>query len=282
MEYNALIEQLLSSYKQIFAQQVELGSLSSWAQHKKSDSNELVRPSIPFVGKNYALQKTKILLYASAENLSNYTEEKGGWLDDDAKAINRHRLYFDKNKETEFFPNVHIAPISDGSLLIVLRYICEKLAIDLPNNPKDFLDCIAFANFGKFSIEVKDGVNKDYANDKTLLDNSMEYVKMDISLLQPDIIVMFKSIYSTEKCEIDAIKGGGRVICTYQINARTVNLVIHKKYQPKDVKELSGTLQDWFDIKHFNKNKFTNKTHANFLSVFTYLDQVIEAHLNQQ
>ena len=273
MEYKTLVEQLLCSYKKIFAKQSSAGE-PSWAQHKKCTPNELVRPTIPFVGKDYTSQKTKIMLYASAENLSDYTGRDGGWLDDDAKAINRHREWFN-NKSVEFFPSVQIAPVSDGSLIIALRYICEKLNIEMPTTPKDFVESIAIANFGKFSIE-NGTKNKDYAKDKEKLDCSLEYIKTELSILRPDIIVMFKSIYSTEKDEINAVKGDARVICTYQINAQTVNRLIHKNYFPKDINELSATIQNWYDKKHFHKNKFTNKTHDNFLSVFTYLDMVLK------
>lgn len=43
-----------------------------WAVHKTSNTQELVHCPIPFVGKRYADQPVKVLLYASAENLSNY------------------------------------------------------------------------------------------------------------------------------------------------------------------------------------------------------------------
>ena len=37
-----------------------------WAVHKRNNQNELVKPSIPFVGKHYADQPKRILVYASA------------------------------------------------------------------------------------------------------------------------------------------------------------------------------------------------------------------------
>lgn len=269
MEYQKIIEDLTASYKRLFADQLKNGQIG-WAQHKKSNPQEIVSPTIPFIGKSYAGQKTKVLLYASAENLAGYN----GHLDDDAMAINRHRDWFEK-KSWDFFPRVHIKPVEDGSLLIVLKYICEQLGIDMPATPKEFVESIAFANFGKFSIE-NGFINKDYAKDKEKLNCSLEYVKADISNLKPDIIIMFESIYSTEKNKIDSIKGDARIIRTYQINAQTVNRLINKKYLPKDINKLSATIRDWYDIKHFHENKFTNKTHKNFLSVFTYLDTILK------
>ena len=274
MEYQNLVNKFEESYRQIFEVQKSEGSIS-WAQHKKSNPNELVSPTIPFVGKNCAIQRTKILLYSSAENLSDYmNKEKGGWLDEDAKAINRHRWYKD-HTPSEFFPWVHISPITDGSLLIVLKYICEQLGIDMPTEPKEFVESIAFANFGKFSIQ-SGASNVDYAQNKSKLDCSMPYVEQDLKLLKPDIIVMFKTIYATERSEIDRLKGDARIIGLTQINARTVNTNLKRRYALKDESELSPVIRDWYDKKHFYTNKFTNKTHKNFLSVFTYLDNILK------
>ncbi len=257
------------SYIQIFEAQNMDGSIS-WAQHKISNPNELVSPTIPFVGKNYANQKTKILLYASAENLANYK----GHIDDDGLALNRHRWYND-NFQSEYFPWVHIAPISDGSLLIVLKYICEQLGIEMPDTPKEFVESIAFANFGKFSIQVKTK-NIDYAKNKSKLDCSLPYIKSDLELLQPDIIVMIKTMYKKERHHIDEMKGKARIIGISQINARTVNQQIKIKYAMKNESELSPVICDWYDMKHFHTNGFTNITHKNFLSVFTYLDTILK------
>ena len=272
MEYQDLVNQFKESYRQIFEVQKSEGSIS-WAQHKKSNPNELVSPTIPFVGKDYLAQKTKILLYASAENLVGYN----GYLDDDSYAINRHRSWFD-SKNCDFFPKVHIAPITDGSLVIVLRYICDQLGIDMPNDPREFLETISFANFGKFSIKPKEGTkrNIDYPLDKSKLDCSMPYIESDLKILRPDIIVMFKTIYTTERSLIDEWKGDAQIISLTQINARTVNTNLKRRYAPKDEAELSPVIRDWYDSKHFYKNKFTNKTHKNFLSVFTYLDNILK------
>ena len=274
MEYTELVDQLKESYRQIFAEQSAAGLLS-WAQTKVSNPEELVSPTIPFVGKNYVAQKTKVLLYASAENLAKYN----GHIDNDDIAINRHRKWFDDSVEKKFFPNVHIAPISDGSLLIVLRYICEQLGIDMPVTPKEFVEAISFANFGKFSIKPVKGSerNIDYAQSKSKLDCCMPYIEKDLEVLKPDIIVMFQTMYSAERSEIERLKGDAKLILLTQINARTVNTNLKRRYALKDEAELSPVIRDWYDSRHFNKNKFTNRTHTNFLSVFTYLDEVLKA-----
>lgn len=271
MEHQILVDQLKESYRQIFAEQSAAGVLS-WAQTKLKNPSELVSPTIPFVGKDYPAQKTKVLLYASAEKLVDRNIKYNGHIDDDGLAINRHRWYKD-NVEREFFPMVHIRPIEDGCLLIVLRYICEQLGLDMPTTPKEFVESIAFANFGKFS----DKTDKDYAKDKAKLDCSMPYVKRDLELLQPDIIVMFKSIYETERENIKTIKDDAQIIPLLQMNVRNINIRIKPKFTLKDKSELSPVIQDWYDARHFNQNKFTGNNHKNFLSVFTYLDSVLKS-----
>ena len=274
MEHKILVDQLKESYRQIFAEQSAAGVLS-WTQTKLKNPNELVSPTIPFVGKDYPTQKTKILLYASVEKLVDRNIKYNGHIDDDGLAINRHRWYKD-NVEREFFPMVHIRPIEDGCLLIVLRYICEQLGLDMPTTPKEFVESIAFANFGKFS----DKTDKDYAKDKAKLDCSMPYVKRDLELLQPDIIIMFKSIYETERENIKTIKGDAKIVPIFQINTRMVNgrrISKNAQYPPKDVNELSPVIRDWYDSRHFFQNGFTGKSYSNFLSVFTYLDSVLKS-----
>lgn len=88
--YESLVLNLLESYNKISKE-----NTPEWAVHKRN-SDELVKPTIPFVGKQYAEQKMKILIYASAENLSDYWKGNdkhwpGDWLDDDSCAANRHR-----------------------------------------------------------------------------------------------------------------------------------------------------------------------------------------------
>lgn len=64
-----------------------------WAVRKAAPPHEPVRCSVPFIGKEYAGQPLRLLLYGSAENLTGYD----GYLDDDRIAADRHRYYFEKN-----------------------------------------------------------------------------------------------------------------------------------------------------------------------------------------
>ena len=125
------IEKLLIEYSEIFSQKE---NRPEWAV-KKNNSEEIVIPSIPFIGKNY--EKTKILLYASAENLGDY---KGCWLDNNDVAKNRHRLWLDKHSDNCFFPDVHIAPMNKGGLVNIIGYVSMKLYPDFYLKFEDLLE----------------------------------------------------------------------------------------------------------------------------------------------
>lgn len=90
------------------------------------------------------------------------------------------------------------------------------------------MERIAFANYCKYTIQSSEK-NKDYASNAEYLKESHSYIEQDIAVLKPDIIIMPKSIYQTNKKFIDSIKGSEVIIPIYQINARNVNLRI-KKY----------------------------------------------------
>lgn len=259
------ISELINKYQSIFDEQMTSNQIN-WAAHKVCNPKDVVKPTIPFIGKNYGDIGIKILLYASAENLSNYS----GNLDNDEVAINRHRRWFDKSENLDrFFPNVHIAPISDGCMMVALKYICDKLNIITPNHPADLMESIAFGNFGKFSIETKER-NIDYASKYEYLQHSEPYIKADIEALQPELIIMINTIYRTEKSFMDSLVNSRKLITISQINAGTINKSIHKKYAEKDFSTLSEPVQTWYN--QLGKNKIKNKTKRNFLSVFTYLD----------
>lgn len=241
-----------------------------WAVHKKSNPEELVKCTIPFVGKAYFQQSKKLLVYASAENLSYYynSNEESSLLDNDDSATNRHRLCFEKNKN-KFFPNVHLAPMTNGCLATAVYYIATKLVAELPENPSSFYETIAFGNYGKFSIAGLS--NKDYAKDKDKLAASHDFIKADLEILKPDYIILPKTIYSTDRDWINANKGCATVIPIYQINARVVNTHIagksRKNKQPLPV--ISELLRDWHsNIREVNTD--------NYFYVFSYLDKLLE------
>ena len=264
--------QLLKIYTQIFASKK---NEPEWAMHKATagHTQELIHCPIPFVGKEYARQKVKILLYASAENLTGYD----GYLDDDQYAIHRHRNFFERstsNPDT-FFPNVHIQPINDGCLPIVALYLYLQFHTIDEIMPAEFLERISLANYCKYTIQSS-SQNQDYATNKDYLEHSHEYIKADIETLNPDYIIIPKMIYWTD-CEfIDKIKGNAKAIPIYQMNARNINLRI-KKHPQKDLAELPPFLCQWYN--RLEANGIKGKTKENFLSVFSYLDEVFQEYL---
>lgn len=268
---------LLLSYKDIFSAK---NNNPTWAVHKITPeySDDLIHCPIPFVGKEYKTQNPRILLYASAENLSDYNIKKKTYLDCDDFAIVRHRKYFDgtAGKSDYFYPNVHIQPINDGGLLIASFYIYCKLHGSVNDVPREFLERISFANYCKYTIQPISHTRKqniDYPSNSKYLAESHEYIINDIKILKPDYIILPKTIYQTEYNFLNEIKGNAKIIPIYQINARNINIRI-SKYPKLETKDLDNTLREWYE--HLGSNGISGKTKQNFLSIFSYLDYILE------
>ena len=106
--------------------------------------------------------------------------------------------------------------------------------------------------------------------------HSHEYIKADIEILKPEYIIIPKMIYWTDQEFIDQVKGNAKVIPIYQMNARNINLRI-KKYPQKGLAELPLVLGRWYN--RLEANGIKGKTKENFLSVFSYLDEVFQEYL---
>ena len=299
--YNQLKNELISKYRDI-----RKNSLPEWAVHKISPSNtdKIVVPTIPFIGKHYAEQKTKILVYASAEVLTDYCygqKTDRPWLDEDEKAENRHRKCFDESisQPNIFFPNVHITPMNDGALATAVMYLTTFLRDEQINEPRSFYETIAIGNYGKFSIETeyqyelrmntclsdeerrilkkeKQNINKDYAGNIDFLKASHEYIRADIDLLKPDYIIMPKvedkgfldSIISPHTKKIEIYQMGSTVINNMGLNGRNNPNNIYKS---RDIEQLPNVIQRAYqEIKGINHEKYSY--------VFDYLDKKI-SHL---
>ena len=142
MTYELAVEALLQRYKEIYKSK---GDNPDWAT-PKTDGGGRVHPSIPFIGKDYFNQPIRILLYASAENLSGY--KATGYLDDDTLAINRHRKWAELPEHKDrYFPHVHINPISNGALMLCTCHIMSKLTYVPDCTPAEFIETIACANY---------------------------------------------------------------------------------------------------------------------------------------
>lgn len=160
-----------------------------------------LRPAIPFVGKRYQDIAPKILSYASAENLSYAYDENLEPNDSEIHQLessdqfNRAKYFYNKNND--YFPNIHIEPFNNGCQLLLTRHIVSKLGYEdkFENQPYEFIEQIAVANPGKFSIASKK--NSDYANNPTKMNFSIDYIKADLSCLKPQIIIIPKTVFET-------------------------------------------------------------------------------------
>lgn len=290
--YEQKTTKLLAKYEEIMAKKSP-----DWAVRKRNSTSELVRCTIPFVGKNYEAQEKKILVYASAENLSGYYPGnkgwEGDWLDDDEQAENRHRRCFEReNTAADFFPHVHLQPMNNGCLATAVYYIANKLLNVSAKTPCEFYETIAFANYGKYSIETKkqrslrlkdetggSGANIDYAGRKELLEISHDFISADISELKPDFIIIPKSIYDADKVFIDSVKGDAVIVPIYQINAGVINRHIAKSFDKYDEKGLSADVRTWYNAMEKDGMGKGSKTKENYLAVFSHLDDVIKNKL---
>lgn len=295
---NILSDNLLNSYRSI-----KQSNSPEWAVHKKSSPDELVSPTIPFVGKQYLGHSKKILVYASAENLSNYHigYNDRDWLDDDKIAENRHRWCFD-NEEfqgSRKLPYVHLGPMEDGGLLTAVMYIAEKLCCEPIKSVASFYESIAFGNFGKYSIETElqkrlrltenptsdtikaltkelrgKASNKDYAKQSEYLLESFPYIRADIEILKPDYIIMPNV---SDNGFIDSIKGHAKIIRISQINGTVINNIAPNKknnycskYTKLSPSELSPVIHETYkSIKGINLE--------NYLYLFGHLDDSIKS-----
>jgi len=176
MSMNEIEHQLKLSYQQL-------------DENRKPDGTIWVEapPAIPFVGDGYGQDgRCKLLVYGSAENL-NF--DRTGQL-----TYFRNREQFDGWKNNSFFPPIHMTPISDGTLLTLARYLLHVFKQEpFSVEPEAFLQQIAVGNYGKFSL--RGDSNEDYANKPMLLKDSDQYVLADLELLEPDMVILPKTIH---------------------------------------------------------------------------------------
>ena len=97
---------------------------------------------------------------------------------------------------------------------------------------------------------------------------SIPYLRADIKILAPEIIILPKTLYDINKKSFDKVCGNAIIIPIYQINAGIVNRTIfpNPKYPHYNIEKLSPTIQTWYD--QLKQDGITGKTKENFLSVF--------------
>lgn len=113
-------------------------------------------------------------------------------------------------------------------LLCAALFICEKLGIKTPDDPKEFLESLVVANVGKFSKAGKS--NSDYAGQEKLFRPSIPFIEKDLKLLTPDVLVFPRTIYNHPSI-ITLIKmtvPKAQIIPVYQFNPQVVNTALSK------------------------------------------------------
>ena len=269
-------ENLLNAYQKIRG---GMKNEPAWAVHRCDSPTQLVHCTIPFIGKDYAHQKFRILLYASAENLSGYN----GWLDNASVADDRHRGWYNQWQKgtadnVKFYPDVHLQPVTDGPLLLAAYYIASQLSPQYGQNlePTAFMEKIAFGNYGKYSIEG--ARNKDYARVKGKLAMSHSYIEQDVSILQPDLMILPKTILNTDHHFLSSLQGltpKSLHFCgIMQLNKRTLSSNIPNQcrklgLQPKEYADLSESILAWSQQIKGTRTK-------NLRWLFTHLDTAME------
>lgn len=187
-------------------------------------------PPIPFVGKGYGVDsRSKVLIYASAENL-RYTKKfkDDGWLNPENQMI-RSRVHHHERGATF----VHMQPINNGSLLKAARHSLEQVWYQgsfSTDSPENFLDQVAVANPGKFSVNAESNI--DYAGQRTPWLASKSFIEADLKILDPDIIIIPNTILRTlgkGPVGLSLTRPGRTIIPNYQITTRTINCTIKPK-----------------------------------------------------
>jgi len=197
-----------------------------------------IEPAIPWVGKRYSHSSVKILIYGSAENLtyaSGQTITKNNF--------RRNREVSDNSK---YFKHIHITPINDGSLLTVARYVLSRLGHDkkFSENPREFIEEVSVVNLCKFSIDSKK--NKDYANKLSYLKKSFSYIKKELEILDPDIIIIPSSSYKLATLKKELFVKKRIMIPIYQTNLRVINSHLNKTPVNDKVYNYSFS-KEWLD-----------------------------------
>lgn len=227
---NELEKTLLEQYQDIYKKR----TAPYWAAH--------YYPPIPLIGKNYRSAPIKILAYTGTESRSIIFERgrKAHIIDklDNDVLWYRHRYFLNYDDKDNFFPFVHNEPIDNGSLPTVLKYIVEhfKCREQFGLEPRDLLEQITTGHFGKFI--VNNPIDRDYYRNSKKLSQSMDYISEDIKLLQPDIIIIPKTISDVFGDDLvdkfkKIMRAIGRkemsIMKLYKINKQTIRCHINKK-----------------------------------------------------
>ena len=186
-------------------------------------------PPIPLVGRNYRPGK-RLLIYASAENLSWFNESTPPPRFSGNKAWNRYRVVYEQSGRysEDFFPDVGIQPMTDGGLLVAGLFIAGKYGLPQRARPRSFLETIAVSNWCKFSI--RSGTNRDYIRDVKKLTASLPFVVGELTVLRPVVVLIPKPVWAHPILQA-AMRGASpqsQFLPVPQFNANVVNCHLGK------------------------------------------------------
>ncbi len=208
-----------------------------------------LRPSVPFVGKDYERSSPRIAVYASAENLAHYERAPKSLppFMFDGRAGNRHRAALDDwlaAKPSGFWPKVHVGPVENGSLLCAALFVLERLGSESSvENPLNLLERLLVANVGKYSKLGEKNV--DYIRSLKDLQPSLPYLRVDLRVGQPDLV-----LFPQGAARLGAVRQllaeeipSARVLPVPQFNATVVNvhLAQYGARAAELAEELAGT-----------------------------------------
>lgn len=218
-------------------------------------------PAVPFVGSEYGSELPKVLIYGSAENLTHLVKKYKEPTPEHAPA-NRNRQNFEqwksegyssrwKPSSNNFFPWVHMSPVSDGSLPTVARYLLELTGnAGFSRSPERFLQQVAVVNYGKYSL--KGSRNSDYASSSQKLRVSEPFILKDLEIVRPDIVMIPRTIFSKS---FQKLIGSSEFQPTIvwrilQTNARVINTQVKKKLKEVGApqgQERDAWLEEWLE-----------------------------------
>lgn len=177
--------------------------------------------SIPFVGADFgAAGHSKLLVYASAENLNNAAQDDPRFRDAEL-ARNRHRVAFDRSVGDPAGPEVGIAPFDRGGLLVGAALLRSWIDGREFADRRTFTETVAVANLSKFSVKMARGRANVDVGDVHIRD-SLKFVTADLEVLRPDWVILAKPAAATVVVPVTraATLSGARVIPMYQFHAR--------------------------------------------------------------
>jgi len=184
---------------------------------------------IPLAGRNYVPGRG-LLVYASAENLAwmdrdkQHQKPRRESFGADVVAVRYRHQYENPQLQVErFFPDVGMAPVSNGGLLCAAYFVLDEIEASVPSSPRALLDLIAVANWCKFVMLS----NVDYVRDREKLRKSLPYVTNELEVLRPHLVIMPKTILGDPDNDIyEAMRGASpetTFVGVMQFNAMVVN-----------------------------------------------------------